>query len=824
MTRSISKQHFTWLLLLLVGAGGLIAPAVIADGASAAPQVSVGSGAGFWHTNGRQILDSNNQPVRMTGINWFGMETNTFCPHGLWARNYRDMLDQMKSLGYNTLRLPYCTQALDPGSVPSSIDFNRNPDLSGLSALQIMDKIVDYAGQIGLRIFLDRHRPDAGSQSAVWFTSQYSEQRWIADWTMLAQRYRNNPTVVGADLHNEPHSPACWGCGDTTRDWRLAAERAGNAILAVNPDWLIIVEGVDCFGSDCTWWGGMLQGVTDFPVRLNVPNRLVYSPHEYATSVFVQPWFNDPTFPNNLAPIWDKNWGFLDRNNIAPVLVGEFGSTLQDPRDRQWLPLLLNYMGQGVNGMSFTFWTWNPNSGDTGGILNDDWTTINTTKQGFLSPFLLGPFPPVGSRPDFALSANPSSLTINRGASGTSAITIARSAGFADSVALSAAGLPSGVTASFSPASTTGTTSTLTLSASTTAVTGPATITITGAGGGLTHATTISLTINGPDFSLSSSPSSLVVNRGASGASTVTITRSGGFTGSVAFSATGLPSGVTATFNPTSATGASTVLTLAASSTATLTTASVTVTGSSGTLSHTTPITLTISAPDFSLSASPTTVTVDQGATSSTTINVARTGGFAGSVAFSASGLPSGVSATFSPTSTTGASATLTFTATSSAAAATATVTVTGTSGTVSHATSVALTVRSGGGGGNGGVTVTPVVNTNSPWFNEEQIRIGNTSALTSLSVTVVIQRTTGVSFSGQYNTVGGQITQSNSSTAAAATYQFTLAAGQTLGPGSSWTFAAQTSGSGTIHPTAGDTFTVSYTVGGVTFTQTGHF
>ncbi|HEU4391253.1 MAG TPA: glycoside hydrolase family 5 protein, partial [Blastocatellia bacterium] len=310
---------------------------------AAAPQISVGgSGTGFWHTNGSQIVDANGQPVRITGINWFGMETSTFVPHGLWARNWSDMLDQVKSLGYNTLRLPYCNQAFDPGSIPNSIDFNRNPDLQGLNALQILDKIVVRAGQIGLRIFLDRHRPDSGSQSALWYTSQFSEQRWISDWRMLAQRYRNNPTVVGADLHNEPHGPACWGCGDTNTDWRLAAERAGNAILEVNPDWLIIVEGVDCFNNDCTWWGGQLKGVTSFPVRLNVPNKLVYSPHEYATSVFVQPWFNDPAFPNNLTPIWDKNWGFLRTGNVAPVLVGEFGSTLQDPRDRQWLPRLLD--------------------------------------------------------------------------------------------------------------------------------------------------------------------------------------------------------------------------------------------------------------------------------------------------------------------------------------------------------------------------------------------------------------------------------------------------------------------------------------------------
>lgn len=366
---------------------------------------------GYWHTNGRQLLDANNQPVRMTGINWFGLETANYTPHGLWTRSYRDMLDQIKGLRYNTLRLPFSSQLFDSGSTPNSIDYAKNPDLPGLSGVQIMDKIIAYAGQIGLKVVLDRHRPDSGSQSALWYTSAYPESRWINDWRMLAQRYLGNTTVIGADLHNEPHAPANWGSGDQATDWRLAAERAGNAILAVNPNWLIIVEGVDSFNGSGYWWGGNLQGAAQFPVRLNVANRLVYSGHDYATSVFPQPWFSDPAFPNNLAGIWDRNWGYLHKNNVAPVLLGEFGTTLADPRDRTWLQTLMAYLGTGTGGISFTFWSWNPNSGDTGGILNDDWTTVNTTKQGYLAPYLLGsdttpppPPPPASCRVGYGVN------------------------------------------------------------------------------------------------------------------------------------------------------------------------------------------------------------------------------------------------------------------------------------------------------------------------------------------------------------------------------------------------------------------------------------
>jgi endoglucanase len=343
-------------------------------------------GGGYWHTSGAQILDASNRPVRIAGINWFGMETSNYAPHGLWSRNYKDMLNQIRSLGYNTLRLPYSNQLFDPGSTPNGIDFRLNPDLQRLTGLQIMDKIIGYASQIGLRIILDRHRPDSGSQSALWYTSAYPESRWIADWQMLAKRYAGNPMVIGADLHNEPHTPACWGCGNPATDWRLAAEHAGNAILAVNPNWLIFVEGVDCYQGDCYWWGGNLEGAAAHPVQLNVPNRLVYSAHDYPSTVYGQPWFSALNYPDNMPGVWDKHWGYLIKQNTAPVWLGEFGTRLQTASDQRWLATLTNYLGKGASGINWTFWCWNPNSGDTGGILNDDWTTVNRAKQSYLTP------------------------------------------------------------------------------------------------------------------------------------------------------------------------------------------------------------------------------------------------------------------------------------------------------------------------------------------------------------------------------------------------------------------------------------------------------
>jgi hypothetical protein len=120
---------------------------------------------------------------------------------------------------------------------------------------------------------------------------------------------------------------------------------------------------------------------------------------------------------------------------------------------------------------------------------------------------------------------------------------------------------------------------------------------------------------------------------------------------------------------------------------------------------------------------------------------------------------------------------------------------------------------------------VAPVINASGPWFSEEALRLDNTgTTITALSITITVQRTTGVGFNGQYNTIGGQALQTNTVAATTITYQFTLAAGQTLGPGTNRLFAAQMTGSGTTHPTTGDTYTITYTTGGVSFTQTGHF
>ena len=356
-----------------------------ADGAPTVP------GTGRFTVAGGRILDASGNPVRFTGINWFGLETPNFAPHGLWQRPMDAMLDQVAALGFNVLRVPFSSQLLDAGSTPNGVDFSQNADLVGKSGLEIMDILIEKAAARGLRIILDRHRPGADSQSELWYTAAYGEERWIADWVMLAERYRDQPAVIAFDLHNEPHGAASWGDGSMTTDWRAAATRAGNAILAVHPDLLIVVEGVEKVGTDFYWWGGNLRGAGAAPVELAVPGRVVYSPHDYPASIYPQTWFSAPDYPANLPGVWDAAWGYLPASGAGAILVGEFGTKYQTESDRQWLGALAGYIA--ANQLSFTYWSLNPNSGDTGGILADDWVTVHEDKMAVIRPLLAPPLP-----------------------------------------------------------------------------------------------------------------------------------------------------------------------------------------------------------------------------------------------------------------------------------------------------------------------------------------------------------------------------------------------------------------------------------------------
>ncbi len=308
----------------------------------------------------------------------------------------------------------------------------------------------------------------------------------------------------------------------------------------------------------------------------------------------------------------------------------------------------------------------------------------------------------VTARPEFTIMVSPTTLSLPPNTNPTVTLTVTYVGGLTGSVSLSASGLPSGVQANFSPSSlnASGTvTVNFTSQASTPA--GTYSVLLTGTDGTLVNSATLAMTIPGAggSFTLKPSATTLAVTQGSSGTDTITVTDVGGFTGSVTFTATGLPSGVTASFSPTSSTSSS-VLTLTASSTATVGTATVTIKGTSGNLTATTTIALTVasSSGSFTLAPSASTLSVTQGKTATDTITITDVSPFTGSVTLAATGLPSGVTVAYGTNPTTSTSV-LTFTASSTATTGAATVTIKGTSGSLTATTTITLTVVASGTG-----------------------------------------------------------------------------------------------------------------------------
>ncbi len=363
----------------------------------------------FLHAEGNSLFDSQNNRVRLTGINWFGLETKTKMFHGLWSRDYKSMLQQVMDLGFNCVRIPWSNETLtqdDPdeldieftGSDPYTGDGNMNSELKNKTALEIMTLVVEEAQKLGLKIILDNHSKvsDGYIIEGLWYTDNVSEAKWIEDWVFVANHFKEYDAVIAMDLKNEPHFEATWGTGNDKTDWNTAAEKCGNAILAAHPDVLIMVAGVEGINGkasisvDKYWWGGNLQGVRTNPITLIDNGKLVYTPHEYGPEVHLQDWFKDPRFPTNLEHLWNDRFGFVSNEEIGHLFIGEFGikSQKEGTVASVWYTEFIDYIAERSDGISFTFWAWNPNSGDTGGILQNDWNDINDWKLEKLKPIL----------------------------------------------------------------------------------------------------------------------------------------------------------------------------------------------------------------------------------------------------------------------------------------------------------------------------------------------------------------------------------------------------------------------------------------------------
>jgi len=329
----------------------------------------------------------NGNRFNLKGVAWFGFETANYCVHGLWAVDYHSLIDFMKDNGFNGLRLPFSVELANSDKEPASINFYKmNEDLKGLSSLNVMDKIISACADAGILVMLDMHslEPDGYLADGLWYDSKYSADDNLKAWRTMADRYKGQWNVVAADIFNEPFD-GTWGTGDTQTDFNRWCQIAGNALHEAGTNWLAVCQGVanspSC--SDACFWGEDLQGVKTNPVQLVQPNKVVYSPHVYGPSVAVQKYFNDPSFPDNMPAIWRAHWSFIREMNASAITVGEWGGSLSGS-DGRWMNAFVDYLIQ-IDAPDTWYWCLNPDSGDTGGLLDNDWKTPEQAKLDLLS-------------------------------------------------------------------------------------------------------------------------------------------------------------------------------------------------------------------------------------------------------------------------------------------------------------------------------------------------------------------------------------------------------------------------------------------------------
>jgi cellulose 1,4-beta-cellobiosidase len=203
----------------------------------------------------------------------------------------------------------------------------------------------------------------------------------------------------------------------------------------------------------------------------------------------------------------------------------------------------------------------------------------------------------------------------------------------------------------------------------------------------------------GNGFSITTSAVSAV--QGTTATSSVAVSEFGTFSGTVTLSISTLPTGVTAAFSPASITGsAGSTLTFTVSATAVPGTYPLTVTGTSGTTTETAALSLTVvSAPTFTIVASSTTVSLPIGTNPTDSFTITFLGGLTGSVSVSASGLPSGMQANFSPSSVNapGGTVVANFSAQSSTPAGSYPIKIVGTNGTITQSAAITITIPATG-------------------------------------------------------------------------------------------------------------------------------
>jgi len=396
------------------------------------------------HVENGVVVDRNGNEVWMTGVNWFGYNVGSQVFDGVWSANMHECLNLISDHGFNLLRVPMSTEIIlqwknnDPDPAKPKVNEYSNPELTleGVEggtvkySFDIWNQAVAWCRENGIKIMMDIHSAttnSAGHNYPLWYDDNFSTDDWLEALSWFAEYYKDDDTIIAIDLKNEPHGKpeegkfAKWDDSKDENNWKYAAERGAMACLEQNPNLLIMVEGTECYpdfskGADWStpsidyahygepskifgaWWGGNLRGVKDYPIDIGeYTKQIVYSPHDYGPEVWKQNWFylddDSKTFTRQslLDDYWYDSWAYLVEEKRYPLLMGEWGGWVDDKHDttgenRHWLQEIRDYMTD--MHIHHTFWCFNENSSDTGGLVYDNFGKWDDVKYDFIKSAL----------------------------------------------------------------------------------------------------------------------------------------------------------------------------------------------------------------------------------------------------------------------------------------------------------------------------------------------------------------------------------------------------------------------------------------------------
>lgn len=381
------------------------------------------SGDDWLHVEGTNICDKYGNKVWLTGANWFGFNCRERMLLDSYHSNIVADIEQVADKGINVVRMPIATDLLyawSQGIYPESTDTSyNNKDLAGLNSFELFNFMLENFKRVGIKVIVDVHGAETdnmGHNYPVWYKGVITENVFKSSWVWFANHYKNDDTIIGFDLKNEPHTnvgdikikaeSAIWDDSKDENNWKRVAQETALEILDVHPHALIFVEGVEIYPKDsiwdddsintsawggrddyyCTWWGGNLRGVKDYPIDLGkYQSQLVYSPHDYGPIVFNQKWFQgdfetaDDAEASQIMydKCWRDNWAYIMEDGIAPLLIGEWGGITEGTHslldlNKKYLRAMRDYIISNKYSLHHTFWCINIDSADTNGLFTRD--------------------------------------------------------------------------------------------------------------------------------------------------------------------------------------------------------------------------------------------------------------------------------------------------------------------------------------------------------------------------------------------------------------------------------------------------------------------